>query len=156
MVARVVANARHQRQGWDPELRYVSVGETLVYSWNKPGFHIIVRLAALHVSGLNATADFEVSHVEGPAPTKVGPLKESEFRILSFLATSPPQVKQPALEERFAVDSVLDKRQFEHQLRRLEEAGLIVANRQYTTDQAYTYTIARTGIQYLLDAGLLE
>ena len=139
-----------------PEDKDLGVGEVLIYPWETPGEHVVVRLAELRHTHPKATAVIEVARVQGPAPTAVGPLDESEIKILAFLSISPAKIVQPVLETEFGVTSVITKRIFEHQMLRLEKAGLIFANRDFTTDRAFTYTISSRGIQYLLQCGLLK
>lgn len=113
---------------------------------------MLVRLSGVSDKLSDSVAELEVSHLQGPKPTRVGPLAEMEINILIHLARN-SEVLFPALEEWVGGSSLLDKRKLWYHINRLSDARLINRDCHYTAEKYYKFSINEESLNYLIQAG---
>lgn len=140
-----------QRAAYQPTSRMMAVGSEAVLDWMSVGSYVLVRYAGLKTSNGSATATFDVSHVRGPKPTRIGLLTEDEIAILQLLAAE-NAIRLIPLQQATGATSILNKRKLKQRLERLRGAELVrIAD--YHHEFNWEVSISDEGVDYLVQAG---
>jgi hypothetical protein len=142
-----------QRQGHVPHKAILLVGGQCALTWKDTGSHVLVKLVGFAKRASPPTATYEVLLIQGPMPTKVGPLSDDELKMLTVIAQ---RDVLPILElcKMMDIESILEKRKLRNSLERLRKAELIDI-RDHHSEESWGLRVTKEGVAYLVQGGLV-